>query len=1075
MGTSSARPTPRRNCSAVGLVYGGETILFDCGEGTQLQAVKAGFKTSKLSALCITHFHGDHINGLPGFLGTMGLNGHRSPLVLAAPPGIRKYLATLRKLHILHPGFPIEVVHADEGVVVERPTYRITTCPLDHRMPTWGYMFEEFDLPGRFDLDRARELGLKPGPIFGRLQRGESVTTDDGRVVHPEDVLGPSRRGRKIAYMCDTRPSPTVVDFVREADVLIHDSTYLDEHRDDAYERGHSTCVEAAEVARLAEVGELVLTHLSPKHTRSKDFTDQASKVFEPVRVAEDFLEIDLLGRAVKDASISYSSDGITYEHYSNVVLTRVTPDNIALDVSDTVPLEVDARFVKIEINSNYNGKDYNDPESDDTFGNYTGLAEVRFQLRPNVFRVDVAGGGVEEGVTASSNWPGRTPQNAKDGSFDGVSSMWLTGASDEDPHIIFDLGSVWSLTEMDVWNYAEYLPLRDDLLGRSAKNVTISYSTSGDGPFNELSTLDLSAATPDNISQGVMDTIPLMVDAQRIKIEINSNYNGKDYDDPDSDDTFGNLTGLAEVQFRANGQPSVAFDSPFIYLGELGTGSFISWGGNFLTSPHTPIAKAENPTDVTNEDLFELVGDRKIRQGEMGAVVGRLQWNHPFRDAVGVYVHDERFEVVAGQLKLRDDMTLIDVNGNGIELDLDLTFTDDQGLHYENSFVVFADTPPEAPVLRDVSFLTASEGEDKTAAGNTIRGDVAFVEWEEHASGALDYNLQVLAPNGALVADLEFHSLDEGARHEACSREQFTTGCIAVVPGLEFETDYTFKLRANSEVGYGEFATRVETSRIAPPSDVRKLKAESSSPDTVELSWLDTDRETLWEIDHVERTVVVDDDGLETVSLEYITSVASIESETATGYLISGLAPNTTYTYEVTARNGSGSSSSFVTVTTQPRSTTDVTGVVVESRSLNRAEVTWTDAENEAIYRVYGRAEGETEDREFAVVGADVTSVVVEGLTPGGTYTFFVEAANSVGSTRSEEVSYQHDGDVTRLPGDANEDGTVGFADFAALAANFGKAEDAVWADGDFNGDGRVGFADFAALAANFGRKIGV
>lgn len=295
LGTGSGRPTPRRGSAAVYLQYAGQSVLFDCGEGTQLQLLRAGVRTSRLHAVCITHFHGDHVNGLPGFLGTMGLNGHRDALAVVGPPGLDRYFATLRELAILRPAFPVRVVRADaDGAVVSGDGWTICACPLDHRVPAWGYQFIEDDHVGRFDVERARSLGVSPGPDFGRLQRGESLTLQDGSVVSPEQVLGPSRPGRRIAYISDTRPSAQVVRFVEGADVLVHEATYLDELREQAYERGHSTVVEAATVARDAGVERLILTHISPKHVRSREILREARAVFPATELAEDLKEFEL-------------------------------------------------------------------------------------------------------------------------------------------------------------------------------------------------------------------------------------------------------------------------------------------------------------------------------------------------------------------------------------------------------------------------------------------------------------------------------------------------------------------------------------------------------------------------------------------------------------------------------------------------------------------------------------------------------------------------------------------------------------------------------------------------------------
>jgi ribonuclease Z len=291
LGTSSGRPTPRRSLSAVYLQYAGDSILFDCGEGTQLQMLRAGTRSSRLVAIAISHFHGDHINGLPGFIGTMGLSGHEDPLRVVGPRGIEKYFMTLRELGILRPQFPIDIVHNEVGVVIEDAAYTVETVKTDHRITTHGYIFRERDLPGRFDLERARALGVPAGPLFGQLQRGASVKLADGRTIESAEVMGPTRRGRSVAYVPDTRPSKRVVEQVRGVDVLIHEATYTQEFADQAIDRKHSTSVEAARVALEAGVGRLVLTHISPKLGNGKLLLDEARAIFPNTDLADDLSE----------------------------------------------------------------------------------------------------------------------------------------------------------------------------------------------------------------------------------------------------------------------------------------------------------------------------------------------------------------------------------------------------------------------------------------------------------------------------------------------------------------------------------------------------------------------------------------------------------------------------------------------------------------------------------------------------------------------------------------------------------------------------------------------------------------
>lgn len=286
---------PHRGVSSVAVFREGKMYMFDCGEATQIQLSKSSLRPGALEAIFLTHFHGDHVNGLPGFVGSLTLNRREDPLDLYGPKGLNHWLKTLRDLHILWPSFPVHArEHSEKGVVMERSDFHVEIARLRHRVETWGYAMVEKDRPGRFDVDAARQLGVPPGPLFGRLQRGESVELDDGRTVAPEQVLGPARPGLKIAYVTDTSPCDGAIELAKDADLLIHEATYPAGDERLAHERGHSTAADAAHCARKAGAKRLILTHISQKYLRLDDLLAGARDIFPNTQVAHDLLEVEL-------------------------------------------------------------------------------------------------------------------------------------------------------------------------------------------------------------------------------------------------------------------------------------------------------------------------------------------------------------------------------------------------------------------------------------------------------------------------------------------------------------------------------------------------------------------------------------------------------------------------------------------------------------------------------------------------------------------------------------------------------------------------------------------------------------
>ncbi|AEI63017.1 ribonuclease Z [Corallococcus macrosporus] len=295
LGTSAAQPTLHRNLSGLAVKAHADLLLFDCGEGSQRQMVRYGTGFT-VDAVFFTHFHADHYLGIIGFLRTLGMTGRSEPIHLYGPPSARRLLHQAVHLGVESLSFPVEIHELKDGDVVPRKGYAVHAVGVDHRINALGYALVEDERPGRFNLETARALGVPEGPSFGKLQRGEPVTLADGRTVKPEDVLGAPRPGRKLVISGDTRPCPALVKASRDADLLVHESTFSDDEQERAVETRHSTAREAARVAKEAGARRLVLTHLSSRHDTdpSKLLTQAREEYQGPVEVAFDGFTVEL-------------------------------------------------------------------------------------------------------------------------------------------------------------------------------------------------------------------------------------------------------------------------------------------------------------------------------------------------------------------------------------------------------------------------------------------------------------------------------------------------------------------------------------------------------------------------------------------------------------------------------------------------------------------------------------------------------------------------------------------------------------------------------------------------------------
>jgi ribonuclease Z len=294
LGTGAAIPSLERNVASLALAREGETLLFDCGEGTQRQMMRYGVSFS-LRDIFFTHFHADHLLGLTGLVRTLGLQDRSDALRLYGPRGARRVLEHALSVGIERNKFPVEIAELAPGETLNRGEYDLLAIEADHRAPSLAYALIEHTRLGRFMPERVRELGVPEGPLWGRLHRGETVDLPDGRRVGPTDLVGPPRPGRKVVISGDTRPSAAVLAAAAGADLLVHEATFSAEESDKAVQTGHSTATEAAGIARDAGVRRLVMTHISARYTReAPELLAEAQAVFPNSSVARDGLVVEV-------------------------------------------------------------------------------------------------------------------------------------------------------------------------------------------------------------------------------------------------------------------------------------------------------------------------------------------------------------------------------------------------------------------------------------------------------------------------------------------------------------------------------------------------------------------------------------------------------------------------------------------------------------------------------------------------------------------------------------------------------------------------------------------------------------
>lgn len=295
LGTAASVPTNDRSLPSIIIQREGDILMFDCGEGTQRQMIKAKIGLNREMAIFITHMHGDHVLGLPGVIQTMSLLGRDKPLQIYGPPGIRDFLESVFRNVKFWLNFPIEIGEVErEGTIHESKDYEIQAVWAKHSTQSLAYAFIEKPRPGRFHPEKATALGVPKGPLWSTLQRGLEVILPEGRIVRPLDVMEPPRPGRKIVYSGDTRPSERIADLAKNADILIHEATLSDELTEKAEEEGHSTPSEAARIALKANVKLLVLTHISARYVDPRILLEQARKIFPSTYLPSDLETIEV-------------------------------------------------------------------------------------------------------------------------------------------------------------------------------------------------------------------------------------------------------------------------------------------------------------------------------------------------------------------------------------------------------------------------------------------------------------------------------------------------------------------------------------------------------------------------------------------------------------------------------------------------------------------------------------------------------------------------------------------------------------------------------------------------------------
>ena len=293
LGTSAAQPTAKRGLSCICLEREGEILMFDAGESTQISYMKSGLGWNKKMKLFVTHLHGDHCVGILGLLQTMSMQNRTESLEIFGPKRIDEFLAANIKILNFGLSFSILITIVNEGTIYENNKFLIHAAKANHSITAFSYLFEEKDKPGRFNVEKAKELGIPEGELWNKLQNGEDITNNE-KIIKPEQVLGKKRLGKKIGISGDTMPTKELEEFFRECDYLVFDSTFLDEEKQKAQDTCHSTAKQAAELGKNANVKNLILTHFSARYKDEIGHKTEAEQIHNSVITAKDLLEVEI-------------------------------------------------------------------------------------------------------------------------------------------------------------------------------------------------------------------------------------------------------------------------------------------------------------------------------------------------------------------------------------------------------------------------------------------------------------------------------------------------------------------------------------------------------------------------------------------------------------------------------------------------------------------------------------------------------------------------------------------------------------------------------------------------------------